>query len=107
VDLSPAINDRAMFHADNTYFLGDVEIVSERLKTNMVSATAFRGFGGPQGMLAIERVMDAVAGHLGRDPLAVRVANLYGPGRDVTPYGMVVADNIAPDLIARLRSGPL
>ena len=104
VDLSPAINDRAMFHADNAYFLGDVEIVSERLKTNMVSATAFRGFGGPQGMLAIERVMDAVAGHLGRDPLAVRVANLYGPGRDVTPYGMVVADNIAPDLIARLRS---
>jgi xanthine dehydrogenase large subunit len=64
----------------------------------------FRGFGGPQGMLAIERVMDAVAGHLGCDPLAVRVANLYGPGRDVTPYGMVVADNIAPDLIAKLRS---
>lgn len=104
VDLSPAINDRAMFHADNCYFLPAVEIVSERLKTNMVSATAFRGFGGPQGMLAIERVMDAVAGHLGRDPLAVRVANLYGPGRDVTPYGMVVADNIAPDLIARLRA---
>ncbi len=104
VDLSPAINDRAMFHADNCYFLPAVEIVSERLKTNMVSATAFRGFGGPQGMLAIERVMDAIAGHLGRDPLAVRVANLYGPGRDVTPYGMVVADNIAPDLIAQLRA---
>ncbi|NKJ41968.1 xanthine dehydrogenase molybdopterin binding subunit [Novosphingobium sp. SG720] len=103
VDLSPAINDRAMFHADNAYFLPAVEIVSERLKTNMVSATAFRGFGGPQGMLAIERVMDAIAGHLGLDPLAVRVANLYGPGRDVTPYGMTVADNIAPDLIARLR----
>jgi xanthine dehydrogenase large subunit len=103
VDLSPAINDRAMFHADNCYFLPAVEIVSERLKTNMVSATAFRGFGGPQGMLAIERVMDAVAGHLGCDPLAVRVANLYGPGRDVTPYGMTVADNIAPELIARLR----
>jgi xanthine dehydrogenase large subunit len=104
VDLSPAINDRAMFHADNAYYLPAVEIVSERLKTNMVSATAFRGFGGPQGMLAIERVMDAVAGHLGLDPLAVRVANLYGPGRDVTPYGMVVADNIAPDLIARLQA---
>ncbi|NMN04357.1 MULTISPECIES: xanthine dehydrogenase molybdopterin binding subunit [unclassified Novosphingobium] len=103
VDLSPAINDRAMFHADNAYFLPAVEIVSERLKTNMVSATAFRGFGGPQGMLAIERVMDAIAGHLGLDPLAVRVANLYGPGRDVTPYGMTVADNIAPELIARLR----
>lgn len=103
VDLSPAINDRAMFHTDNCYFLPDVEIVSERLKTNTVSATAFRGFGGPQGMLAIERIVDHIAAHLGRDPIAVRLANLYGPGRDVTQYGMTVADNIAPQLIARLR----
>ncbi|KAK0360329.1 hypothetical protein LTR94_027734, partial [Friedmanniomyces endolithicus] len=69
VDLSPGINDRAMFHSDNCYFLPDVEIVSERWRTNTVSATAFRGFGGPQGMLAIERVMDAIAAHLGLDPL--------------------------------------
>jgi xanthine dehydrogenase large subunit len=103
VDLSPAINDRAMFHADNCYWLPDVEIVSQRLKTHTVSNTAFRGFGGPQGMLAIERVIEAVAAYLGLDPLAVRTANLYGPGRDVTPYGMTVADNIAPELIARLR----
>ena len=103
VDLSPSINDRAMFHADNCYWLPHVEIVSERLRTNTVSATAFRGFGGPQGMLAIERVIDAVAAHLGRDPLAVRTANLYAPGRDVTPYGMTVRDNIAPALIDRLR----
>jgi xanthine dehydrogenase large subunit len=103
VDLSPAINDRAMFHADNCYWLPDVEILSERLKTNTVSDTAFRGFGGPQGMLAIERVMDDVAAHLGFDPLEVRCANLYGPGRDVAPYGMTIADNIAPQLIARLR----
>jgi xanthine dehydrogenase large subunit len=103
VDLSPAINDRAMFHCDNCYWLPDVEILSERLKTNTVSATAFRGFGGPQGMLAIERVIDEVAAHLGRDPLEVRLANLYAPGRDVTPYGMTVADNIAPQLIAKLR----
>ncbi len=103
VDLSPAINDRAMFHSDNCYWLPDVEIVSERLKTNTVSATAFRGFGGPQGMLAIERVIDAVAAHLGRDPLEVRLANLYAPGRNVTPYGMTVADNIAQDLVAKLR----
>jgi xanthine dehydrogenase large subunit len=102
VDLSPAINDRAMFHADNCYWLPHVEIFSERLKTNTVSATAFRGFGGPQGMMAIERVIDAVAAHLGLDPLAVRCANLYGPGRDITPYGMKIADNIAPQLIARL-----
>ncbi|WP_242123451.1 xanthine dehydrogenase molybdopterin binding subunit [Sphingobium sp. Sx8-8] len=104
VDLSPAINDRAMFHSDNCYWLPDVEIVSERLKTNTVSDTAFRGFGGPQGMIAIERVMDAVAAHLGIDPITVRTANLYGPGRDVTPYGMTITDNIAPQMIARLRS---
>ncbi|PTQ64978.1 xanthine dehydrogenase molybdenum binding subunit apoprotein [Sphingomonas sp. PP-CE-3G-477] len=103
VDLSPAINDRAMFHSDNCYWLPDVEIVSERLKTNTVSATAFRGFGGPQGMLAIERVIDDVAAHLGRDPLEVRLANLYAPGRAITPYGMTVSDNIVSQLIAKLR----
>lgn len=102
MDLSPGINDRTMFHADNCYFLPDVEILSERLKTNTVSATAFRGFGGPQGMLAIERVCDAVAARLGLDPLEVRRRNLYGPARDVTPYGMQLEDNIAPELIARL-----
>ncbi|HYJ53042.1 MAG TPA: molybdopterin cofactor-binding domain-containing protein, partial [Allosphingosinicella sp.] len=78
VDLSLAINDRAMFHADNCYFLPAVEIVSRRLKTHTVSNTAFRGFGGPQGMMAIERVIDAIAAHLDLDPLAVRQANLYG-----------------------------
>ncbi|MEA3066074.1 MAG: xanthine dehydrogenase large subunit [Sphingomonadales bacterium] len=101
-DLSPAINDRAMFHADNCYFLPAVEIVSHRLKTHTVSNTAFRGFGGPQGMMAIERAMDAIAAHLRLDPLAVRQANLYGPGRDVTPYHMKVEDNVAPELIAEL-----
>jgi len=104
LDLSSAINDRAMFHADNCYFIPDIAIVSERLKTNTVSATAFRGFGGPQGMLAIERIIDHVAAALGRDPLDVRTVNLYGPGRDVTPYDMRVTDNIAPPLIARLRA---
>jgi xanthine dehydrogenase large subunit len=104
VDLSPAINDRAMFHADNCYWLPDVEILSKRLKTNTVSNTAFRGFGGPQGMIAIERVIDAIAAHRGLDPLDVRCANLYAPGRDVTPYGMTVADNIAPAIIQRLRT---
>ena len=101
-DLSLAISDRAMFHADNCYYLPAVEIVSRRLKTHTVSNTAFRGFGGPQGMMAIERAMDAIAAHLGRDPLAVRQANLYGPGRDVTPYHMKVEDNVAPELIAEL-----
>ncbi|AJP71110.1 xanthine dehydrogenase molybdopterin binding subunit [Sphingomonas hengshuiensis] len=101
-DLSPAINDRAMFHSDNCYFLPAVEIVSRRLKTHTVSNTAFRGFGGPQGMLGIERVMDAIAAHLGHDPLAVRRANFYGPGRDTTPYHMRVEDNVAPELVGAL-----
>lgn len=104
VDLSPAINDRAMFHADNCYYLPAVEIVSRRLKTHTVSNTAFRGFGGPQGMMAIERVMDAIAAALGRDPLEIRRANLYGPGRDVTPYHMQVEDNVAPEIIAELAA---
>src|SRR3954471_5767549 len=101
-DLSPAVNDRAMFHADNCYYLPAVEIVSQRLRTHSVSNTAFRGFGGPQGMMAIERTMDAIAAHLGLDPLAVRQANLYGPGRDVTPYHMRVTDNVAPEIVAEL-----
>ncbi len=104
VDLSPAINDRAMFHADNCYWLSAIEIVSHRLKTHTVSNTAFRGFGGPQGMMAIERVIDAIAAHRGLDPLAVRRANLYGPGRDLTPYHMRVEDNVAPELIAELAT---
>ncbi len=101
-DLSLAINDRAMFHADNCYYLPAVEILSHRLKTHTVSNTAFRGFGGPQGMMAIERAVDAIAFYLGLDPLAVRQANLYGPGRDVTPYHMKVEDNVAPEIIAEL-----
>ena len=102
LDLSSAINDRAMFHADNCYFLQDVRIVSHRLKTDTVSNTAFRGFGGPQGMLAIERVMQDIAAVLRLDPLQVRQVNLYGPGRDVTPYHMTVEDNVAPQLIDEL-----
>ena len=101
-DLSPAINDRAMFHADNAYYLPAVEILSHRWRTHTVSNTAFRGFGGPQGMAAIERVMDAVAQSLGLDPLEVRRRNLYGGGRNLTPYYQVVEDNVAPELIEEL-----
>ena len=102
-DLSKAINDRAMFHADNCYYLPAVEIVSRRFKTHTVSNTAFRGFGGPQGMIAAERVIDAIAAHLGLDPLMVRQRNFYGPGRDVTPYQMTVEDFVADQLVEELR----
>ncbi|VAW11336.1 Xanthine dehydrogenase, molybdenum binding subunit [hydrothermal vent metagenome] len=103
-DLSASICDRAMFHADNGYYLDHVRIRSYRCKTNTQSNTAFRGFGGPQGMVGIERVMDEIAFALGRDPLAVRRANFYGDaGRNVTQYGMTVEDNILPDLVAELE----
>jgi xanthine dehydrogenase large subunit len=101
VDLSGAINDRAMFHADNAYYLPAATITTKRMKTNTVSNTAFRGFGGPQGMMIAERAMDDIAWTLGLDPLDVRKRNLYRTGRDVTPYGMVVEDNILPELIER------
>ncbi len=105
MDLSAAINDRAMFHADNAYFLNNADIRSRRFRTNTVSNTAFRGFGGPQGMIAIERVMDAIALYLGKDPIMVRKANLYNAaGRDITPYGQRVSDNIAPEIIDELAT---
>ncbi len=80
-DLSGPVNDRTMFHCDNAYFLENVRIVSHRCKTNTVSNTAFRGFGGPQGMFAIEYVIDDIARTLGKDPLEVRRRNFYGNER--------------------------
>ena len=99
VDLSPGVVDRAMFHAANCYHLPASAILSKRLRTNTVSNTAFRGFGGPQGMLAIERVMDAIAHETNLDPLDVRKANLHREGCDTTPYGMKVEDT---DVLERL-----
>ncbi|MGR9093355.1 MAG: xanthine dehydrogenase molybdopterin binding subunit, partial [Gammaproteobacteria bacterium] len=98
-DLSGPVNDRTMFHCDNAYFLENVNIASHRCKTNTVSNTAFRGFGGPQGMFAIEYAIDDIARTLGIDPLEVRRRNFYGVGdRDVTQYGQTIEDNIL-DLI--------
>lgn len=107
-DLSVPICDRAMFHADNTYYLANARITSYRCKTNTVSNTAFRGFGGPQGMIGIERVIDEIAHFLGKDPLAVRRANFYDPQgavgeRSVTPYDMTVKDCIIDELVEELR----
>lgn len=106
-DLSNAVVDRAMFHADNCYFLGNARITGHRMKTNKVSMTAFRGFGGPQGMVAIEYAIDCIARTLGRDPLEVRRLNLYGAagsGRDTTPYHQRVTDNVAPEIIDALAA---
>jgi len=104
LDLSLPVNDRAMFHADNSYFLKNATIYSRRYKTHTVSNTAFRGFGGPQGAMVIERVMDVIAARLDKDPLDVRKINLYGKtDRNITPYHQVVEDNVAPELIAQLE----
>ncbi len=102
-DLSGAIVDRALFHADNAYYLENADIGGYPCKTHTVSNTAFRGFGGPQGMLGIEHVVDEIARALGKDPLDIRRANLYRPGRDVTPYYQTIEDNILPELITELE----
>ncbi len=103
-DLSGAINDRTMFHCDNAYFLENVTIVSHRCKTNTVSNTAFRGFGGPQGMFGIECVIDDIARHLGKDPLDVRRENFYGIGeRDTTHYLQTVDDNVIHEIVDDLE----
>ena len=102
-DLSGPVADRAVFHTDNAYFLEAVDIVSHRSKLNTQSHTAFRGFGGPQGMLLIETVMGDIARSLQLDPLDVRLRNLYGEApRNTTPYGMTVEDNILPQLMTQL-----
>jgi len=104
-DLSGPINDRTMFHCDNAYFLENVHIKSYRCKTNTVSNTAFRGFGGPQGMYAIEYVIDDIARTLGKDPLEVRRQNFYGIGeRDTTQYEQKVEDNIIGDIVDKLEA---
>ena len=122
MDLSLPVADRAMLHADNAYFLPAVRIESHRLRTNMASATAYRGFGGPQGILGIERVMDHIAHDLHLDPLTVRQRNFYAadqatnpydtappapqasspPERNTTPYGQQVRDFAVPAMVASL-----
>ncbi len=102
-DLSGGICDRTMFHADNAYWLPDVSILTKRARTNTVSNTAFRGFGGPQGMVGIERALDIIAWRTGQDPLDVRKANFYRDGANVTPYGMPVEDNIALEIVEALE----
>ena len=110
-DLSGPVADRAIFHTDNAYYLQDVEISSYRCKTNAQSHTAFRGFGGPQGVILIETLMGDIARALRLDPLDVRLRNLYSdesiPGtdqrRDTTHYGMRVEDNILAPLLLKLE----
>jgi xanthine dehydrogenase large subunit len=103
-DLSGPVTDRALFHADNAYYYPDVRLRSRPIKTNTVSNTAFRGFGGPQGVIAAERMIEEIAYALGRDPLEVRRANFYREGGDITPYHQRVEDNILHRLVDELEA---
>jgi xanthine dehydrogenase large subunit len=92
LDLSPPVLTRAMAHIDNAYFLPAAEIVGLMAKTNKVSNTAFRGFGGPQGMLVIEEIISRIAQYLQLPPAVVRQRNFYRDGCEITPYGQSVRD---------------
>ncbi|MEM6322478.1 MAG: xanthine dehydrogenase molybdopterin binding subunit [Pseudomonadota bacterium] len=107
-DLSLAVADRAMLHADNAYDLPAARIESHRLRTHMASATAYRGFGGPQGMLGIERVLDHIAHALRADPIDIRQRNYYrmptkpAQASPTTPYHMPVEDFILNEMTEAL-----
>ena len=104
-DLSGPVATRAVCHFDNAYYLSDVDIRAGCGKTNTQSNTAFRGFGGPQGAIAIEYIIDEIARNLGRDPLDIRRANFYGKlDRNATPYGQVIVDNVIDELTAELEA---
>jgi xanthine dehydrogenase large subunit len=103
-DLSGPVTDRALFHADNAYYYPHVRLVSRPMKTNTVSNTAFRGFGGPQGVVAAERMIEEIAYATHQDPLDVRKINFYGEtDRNVTPYHQEVTDNIMGRLVNELE----
>ncbi len=104
-DLTGPVVTRAVCHFDNAYYLGDVAIDAYSVKTNTQSNTAFRGFGGPQGAIAIEYIIDDIARELGVDPLELRKLNFYGKDeRNTTPYGQTVRDNVIHELVAELET---
>ena len=110
-DYSGPVNDRACLHIDNCYYIPNLKLVSHRCKTNTQSATAFRGFGGPQGMFGIETVIEQIANDIGKDPLDVRLLNIYkdpavsgNPATMVTQYGQTIADWVGDKVIDQVAS---
>ncbi|MBF0207323.1 MAG: molybdopterin-dependent oxidoreductase [Oligoflexia bacterium] len=101
-DLSTAVLERAMLHADNAYFLENVRITGRALRTNLAPNTAFRAFGAPKGVGTIEQAIEDIAIFLHQDPLVIRQLNLYGPSpRNITPYSQTFCNNLLPEIIAR------
>ena len=104
-DLSGAINDRAIYHIDNAYYIPNLDLTSYRCKTNTVSNTAFRGFGGPQGMFCIENIIDHISHHLKKEPSDIRFQNFYKKNsNNTTHYGMKIEDNIIEDIFNKLKN---
>ena len=103
-DLSLAINERALLHVDNAYYLKDIEIKNFLCKTNTSTSTAFRGFGGNQGMMVIENIIDNISRYLKKDPADVRKVNFYGKkDRNTTYYGMKINDNVINEIFENLK----
>ncbi len=110
-DYSGPVNDRACLHIDNCYYIPNLKLISHRCKTNTQSATAFRGFGGPQGMFGIETIIEQIANDIGKDPLDVRILNIYqdpavsgNPATMVTQYGQTIADWVGDKVITQVAA---
>ena len=102
-DLSLAINERALLHIDNAYFIPNLEVQNYLCKTNTSTSTAFRGFGGNQGMMSIENIIDNISRYLGKDPLEIRKKNFYKKNRrNITHYGMKIEDNVINEIFNKL-----
>jgi len=111
IDYSGPVNDRACLHIDNCYYIPNLKLISHRCKTNTQSATAFRGFGGPQGMFGIETIIEQIANDIGKDPLDVRMLNIYkdpavsgNPATMVTQYGQTIADWVGDKVITQVAT---
>lgn len=102
-DLSTSIMERAMLHIDGAYFFPNLKVTGRVCRTHFHPHTAFRGFGGPQGVATVERILDAVAHRLGKDPLEIRKLNCYRPGFDTTHYEQVVENNMLPNLFDQIE----
>ena len=105
LDLTPGVVARALTHTDNAYWIPHFRALGYAARTNKQSNTAFRGFGGPQGVVVMEDALDRIAHHLGRDPVDLRALNFYAEGRDTTPYGQTVDENHLARCWAEVKQG--
>ena len=105
LDLTPGVVARALTHTDNAYWIPHFRALGYAAKTNKQSNTAFRGFGGPQGVVVMEDALDRIAHHLGRDPVELRALNFYAAGQDETPYGQTVDENHLARCWAEVKQG--